>query len=71
MGANTISVPVIVREKLQCMYNFNRIVAFVPLFSHNSNFESSSQEERQNRICSSHTVNCFQNQFPLTHFRFR
>ena len=35
MGANIVSVSVILREKLQCMYNFNRFVAFMPLFSHN------------------------------------
>ena len=70
MGANIVSVSVILREKLQFMYNFNRFVAFVHPFSHNLNFESSSQVEMQNRLCSSHTVNCFQNQVPLTHFRF-
>ena len=71
MRANIVSVSVILREKVQFMYNFNRFVAFIPLFSHNKNFESSSQVEMQNRLCSSHTVNCFQNQFPLTYFRFR
>ena len=70
MGANIVSVSVIRREKLQFMYNFNRFVAFMP-FSHNENFGSSSQVEMQNRLCSSHIVNCFQNQFPLTHFCFR
>ena len=33
------------------------------------NFESSSPVQMQNRLCSSQYVNCFQNQFPLTHFR--
>ena len=35
MGANIVSVSVILREKLQFMYNFNMCVAFMPLFSHN------------------------------------
>ena len=30
--ANIISFSVILREKLQVMYNFNRFVAFMPLF---------------------------------------
>ena len=71
MGANIVSVSVILGEKLQFMYNFNIFVAFISFFSHNLNFESSSQVEMQNRLCSSHIVNCFQNQFLLTHFRFR
>ena len=33
MGANIVSVSVIRREKLQFMYNFNRFVAFIPLFA--------------------------------------
>ena len=49
MGTNIVSVSVILREKLQFMYNFNRFVASMPLFSHNLNFESSSQVEMQNR----------------------
>ena len=32
MGANIVSVSVIRREKLQFMYNFNRFVAFMPIF---------------------------------------
>ena len=32
MGANIVGVSVIRREKLQFMYNFNRFVAFMPLF---------------------------------------
>ena len=32
MGANIVSVFVIRREELQFMYNFNRFVAFMPLF---------------------------------------
>ena len=34
MGVNIVSVSVILREKLQCMYNFNIFVVFMPLFSH-------------------------------------
>ena len=34
MGANIVSVSVLIREKLHFMYNFNRFVAFMPLFSH-------------------------------------
>ena len=61
MGANTVSVSVIRREKLQFMYNFNRFVAFMPFFRTTETFGSSSHVEMQNRLCSSHTVNCFQN----------
>ena len=32
MGVNIVSVSVILREKLQFMYNFNRFVAFMSLF---------------------------------------
>ena len=32
MGANIVNVSVLLREKLQFMYNFNRFVAFMPLF---------------------------------------
>ena len=32
MGANIVSVSIIRRGKLQFMYNFNRFVAFMPLF---------------------------------------
>ena len=32
MGANIVSVSVICREKLQFMYNFNRLIAFWPPF---------------------------------------
>ena len=35
MGTNIVSVSVILREELQFMYNFNRFVAFMRLFSHN------------------------------------
>ena len=35
MGANIVSVSIILREKLQFMYNFNIYVAFMPPFSHN------------------------------------
>ena len=31
-GANIVNISVIRREKLQFMYNFNRCVAFMPLF---------------------------------------
>ena len=35
MGLNIVSVSVILHEKLQCMYNFNRFDAFMTFPSHN------------------------------------
>ena len=67
MGANIVSVSIIRREKLQFMYNLNRFVASSLFFAQLKLWKQFTGRNAKS-LMQSHSVNCFQNQFPLPHF---